>query len=141
MPNLNKNTEDLNVIRASLSKTPWLVACLCAAWCDTCTAYRKQFAPLQEQHLDKCFAWIDIEDLAYLVEDVDIENFPTLLIQYKDQTLFFGTMLPDASQLHRLLSSFEASLNEDPTFGNKSTSLCQEMPNGWSLRRIILGNK
>ncbi|CAN5875964.1 thioredoxin family protein [soil metagenome] len=141
MPNLNKNTENLSVIRASLSKTPWLVACLCAAWCDTCTAYRKQFHTLQEQHLDKCFAWIDIEDLAYLVEDVDIENFPTLLIQHNDQTLFFGTMLPDASQLHRLLISFEASLTEDTAFGSKNTSLCQEMPPEWSLRRIILENQ
>lgn len=142
MAEFNKNTENLNVIRQDLQEKSWLVACLCAAWCDTCLAYRGQFDALMTQHPDKCFAWIDIEDQAHLVDEVDIENFPTILIQYKEHVLFFGTMLPDATQLNRLLNSFSESLNENGHQKNTplSTSLNQAAPVNWNLRRLILEN-
>jgi thioredoxin 1 len=41
--------------------------------------------------------WIDIEDQADVVGDLDVDNFPTLLIQKHDVVAFFGTMLPDAA--------------------------------------------
>jgi thioredoxin 1 len=96
-------------IQADLANKPWLIACLCAAWCDTCEAYKAPFAELAKTHPDKCFAWIDIEDQADLIGDVDIENFPTILIEHADTTLFFGTMLPDTAQLARLISSLDAN--------------------------------
>lgn len=140
MGKFQENTADLSVIKANLQNKSWLVACLCAAWCDTCGAYRKQFDLLQSQHADKCFAWIDIEDQAHLVDAVDIENFPTILIQYHENIIFFGTMLPDAGQLHRLLMSFEESLPTQAEHGNKrrSSSLNQDVPPGWDLRQLIL---
>lgn len=52
-----------------------------------------------------CFVWIDIEDQADLVEEFDVENFPTILIQHNDMTLFAGTMLPEISLLDRLIHS------------------------------------
>ena len=128
------NIEDLTHIRDNLKHSPWLIACLCAAWCDTCNQYRQPFELLASAHPDKCFAWIDIEDQAHLVDEIDIENFPTILIQYEDSVAFLGTMLPDTSQLQRLLSS----VMENAVTGNiKRSSLNQEAPEGWSLRRLI----
>lgn len=143
MSTLVKNTEDLDVIRMELSTKPWLVACLCAAWCDTCQAYRAQFDALVAKHPDTCFAWIDIEDQADLVDALDIENFPTILIEHQNDVAFFGTMLPEVSQVERLLSSLIASLAESngEKIPAKITSLNQNIPHGWSLGRLILNNQ
>ncbi|MDO9191727.1 MAG: thioredoxin family protein [Undibacterium sp.] len=143
MSTLADNTDNLDSIKIKLQSKPWLVACLCAAWCDTCQVYRKQFDALASKHPDKCFAWIDIEDQAELVDALDIENFPTILIEYQDDVLFFGTMLPDATQVDRLLHSFIASLadNGSQQAIAKSNSLIRDIPQGWNLRRLILENK
>lgn len=138
-----KNTANLDLIKIELSTKPWLVACLCAAWCDTCQIYRAQFDALIAKHPDKCFAWIDIEDQADLVDALDIDNFPTILIEHQNAAVFFGTMLPDVSQVERLLSSFTASLAENDGHETltRSTSLNQNIPTGWSLGRLISNNK
>ncbi|MFL6659047.1 MAG: thioredoxin family protein, partial [Massilia sp.] len=81
----------------------WIVACLCAAWCGTCASYRASFETLAERHPDKHFVWIDIEDQAEVVGDLDVDNFPTLLIQRHDVVAFFGPMLPDPALAERLL--------------------------------------
>lgn len=143
MSDLAKNTENLDTIRIELPDKPWLIACLCAAWCDTCQAYRAQFDALVTKHPDKCFAWIDIEDQADLVDALDIENFPTILIQHQDNIVFYGTMLPDASQVDRLLNAFSTSLADNEGQKNiaKSNSLNQGIPPDWSLRQLILESK
>src|SRR5471030_1240151 len=64
-----------------------------------------EWARLAERHLDKFFVWIDIEDHADIVGDLDVENFPTLLVQRHELVAFFGTMLPDANIAHRLLQT------------------------------------
>ena len=51
------------------------------------------------------FVWIDIEDQAHVVGDLDVDNFPTLLIQHGDVVSFFGTVLPDSKLAERLLQS------------------------------------
>lgn len=86
-----------------LTDGKWVTACLCAAWCDTCTSYRAKFAELASMHPEQCFVWIDIEDQADLVGDLDIDNFPTLLIQRLNVVSFFGTALPDLNLADRLL--------------------------------------
>ncbi len=83
----------------------WIVACLCAAWCGTCGSYRAAFEELAGRHPDKHFVWIDIEDQADVVGDLDVDNFPTLLIQRDDVVAFFGTVLPDAALAERLLQA------------------------------------
>ena len=88
-----------------LAEDVWVVACLCAAWCDTCRSYRPGFDQLAAAHPDKRFVWIDIEDQADLVGDIDVENFPTLLIQRGDTVAFFGTVLPDAKLADRLIQA------------------------------------
>lgn len=89
-----------------------LVACLCAAWCGTCRDYRDGFHALAERFPDARFLWLDVEDEADLLDDYDVENFPTVLIQRQDTVLFFGTMLPHHDLLQRTVESFR-SLSPD----------------------------
>lgn len=90
-------------IADTLSDGNWVIACLCAAWCDVCRQYQASFQELAARHPDKHFIWIDIEDEADVVGDFDVDNFPTLLIQRANTVAFFGTVLPDAGQANRLL--------------------------------------
>jgi len=85
------------------SDREFLVACLCAAWCDTCVAYRPGFLALAARFPRAEFRWVDIEDDAEAVEDIDVENFPTILVRRGDETLFHGVMLPHHQHLQRLL--------------------------------------
>lgn len=100
---LTLEQHNLRRLAAWLDDGAWVVACLCAAWCDTCNSYRNTFDDLAARHPDKHFVWIDIEDRADLVGDIDVENFPTLLIQRSDMVAFFGTVLPDARLADRLI--------------------------------------
>ncbi len=92
-------------VAARIAGPRWIVACLCAAWCGTCGTYRAAFEALAARHPDKDFFWIDIEDQADVVGDLDVDNFPTLLIQHEDTVAFFGTMLPDPALADRLVKA------------------------------------
>lgn len=83
--------------------TAWIIVCLCAAWCDVCREYQPGFEQLAARHPDKHFIWIDIEDEADVVGDLDVENFPTLLMQRADTVAFFGAVQPDPHQANRLV--------------------------------------
>jgi thioredoxin 1 len=87
-----------------------LVACLCAGWCTTCDAYRPVLAGLAASRPELNFAWIDIEDDADALGDeaLDIESFPTLMVLRGGRPLFFGTLLPHAGTLARLLDTLGA---------------------------------
>lgn len=98
-------TDNRTEILDAIAGDAWIVACLCAEWCDVCRQYRPSFEELAARHPDKRFIWIDIEDQADVVGDLDVDNFPTLLIQRGDVVAFYGTMLPDARQLHRLIEA------------------------------------
>jgi thioredoxin-like negative regulator of GroEL len=99
-------------VASALAKDRLIVACLCAAWCGTCGSYRASFEELAARHPDKYFLWVDIEDHADVVGDLDVENFPTLLIQKHENVAFFGTMLPDPNVAHRLIET-QASLSDE----------------------------
>ena len=103
MHSLTLNPENRAAVAAAVAGDRWIVACLCAAWCGTCGGYRAVFDALAARHPDKAFIWIDIEDQADVVGDLDVENFPTLLIQRHDLVAFFGTMLPDPALADRLV--------------------------------------
>ena len=49
------------------------------------------------------FRWVDIEDDAEAVEEIEVENFPTILVRRGDETLFQGVLPPHHSHLERLL--------------------------------------
>jgi len=95
-PDLAKRLED---------KEQMLVICFCAAWCDTCRAYQPKFEALSQTFPQASFVWVDIEDHPALLGDVDVENFPTLMIETGGGTKFFGTMLPHIELLERLIHS------------------------------------
>jgi len=90
------------------SNREFLVACLCAAWCDTCVAYRPGFLAMAERFPRAEFRWVDIEDDAEQAEDIDVDNFPTILVRRGGETLFHGVMLPHHEHLHRLLEKLMA---------------------------------
>ncbi len=97
--------ENFSRLAAALDAGQWVVACLCAGWCDVCKQYRAGFEALAAEFPDAQFVWIDIEDQADLVGDLDVENFPTLLMQRDDIVAFYGTMLPEPRQVARLLAA------------------------------------
>ena len=84
----------------------FVVICLCAQWCGTCRDYRSGFDELAATFPDARFGWVDIEDQADELGDLDIENFPTVYIRRGESVLFFGTMLPYVSNLQRLIETF-----------------------------------
>jgi thioredoxin 1 len=85
---------------------PLLVACLCARWCGTCGAYRAVFDALAaELGAQAQFVWVDIEDQADALGDVDVEDFPTLLVARAETLLFLGPLTPQPATLARLLRS------------------------------------
>jgi thioredoxin len=90
------------------SNREFLVACLCAAWCDTCVAYRPGFLAMAERFPRAEFRWVDIEDDAEALEDIDVDNFPTILVRCGGETLFHGVMLPHHEHLQRLLEKLIA---------------------------------
>jgi len=82
-----------------------IVACLCADWCGTCREYLPLFAQLKARFQKTSFLWIDIEDQAELVDPIEVDNFPTVLVVVNGQARFFGTVLPHLETLQRLLSA------------------------------------
>ena len=89
-----------------MRKAPFDVWCLCAQWCHTCVEYRPGFLALARDFPHSRFRWIDIEDQADEVGDLEVDNFPTLRVKRGDAVLFHGPMEPHHGQLRRLLESF-----------------------------------
>jgi thiol-disulfide isomerase/thioredoxin len=84
---------------------PLLVACLCAQWCGTCKDYAPLFHSLQADFPEATFRWIDIEDASDLVDPIEVEDFPTLLIASGGQARFFGPVMPHVETLKRLIQA------------------------------------
>jgi thioredoxin-like negative regulator of GroEL len=80
------------------------IVCFCAAWCRTCDDYTKVVQQLKNHFGDRVnLQWLDIEDESDTVGDVDIENFPTLLISTPTQVHFFGAVLPFENTAKQLI--------------------------------------
>lgn len=102
------DTRDPDTLRQQLALNKGLiVACYCAAWCDTCRDYQSEFSALSEKWPQHTFVWVDIEDDPELLDEHDVEDFPTILIQGSKGNLFFGEQLPYISHLDRLIRSAE----------------------------------
>ena len=103
-----------------------LVACLCAQWCGTCRDYRPLFDQLQAEFADAKFVWIDIEDEADLVDPVEVDNFPTLLVVADGQARFFGTLTPHIDTLRRILQT-QLSAERAPSVAPEAQALAQRV--------------
>jgi thioredoxin 1 len=114
---------------------PW-VACLCAAWCVACREYGATFAALAAKFGTAAdFAWIDIEDDADALGDLDIEDFPTLLIADATGARFFGPVMPQAQTAERLIRGALAgglAADSDPTVVERVRALV-------ASRRVVPG--
>ena len=127
MSSLSLQHDNRAELLGALSGDVWVVACLCAAWCDVCRQFRPAFDALAARYPAHRFVWVDVEDEADIVGDFDVEDFPTLLIQRGDTVVFFGTVLPDAGQALRLLQAQLGRSDEEL----KAQACSTEQRRGW----------
>lgn len=95
---------------ASEPGTPLVVIVLCAEWCGVCREFRPIVDTLAALHPQAVFSWIDIEDDAALLGELDVEDFPTLAIFRAGVPVYFGTTLPIGNVLGQLIRTAVQSL-------------------------------
>lgn len=85
------------------------VACLCAGWCTGCQAYAPVFDEVAQRFPTVRFVWIDIEEHSDALGEpaLDIEDFPTLMLLRGDRAVFYGTVLPHAGTLVRMVEALQ----------------------------------
>lgn len=71
--------------------------------------------------------WLDIEDEAALMGDLDIETLPTVLVGRGDQVLFFGPVLPRVELLTRLLEALNQQENPAANVEDDVTALWRRL--------------
>jgi thioredoxin-like negative regulator of GroEL len=108
----------------------WQVVCLCAAWCGVCRDWQASFDALAAAHPDVRFAWVDVEDEAEAMGDIDIETFPTLLVARGPRARFFGPVQPSPTQVARLLDSLFAAHGEGPKTAAEAHALLHRLQAG-----------
>ncbi len=89
------------VLSAAPAPGDWVVVGLCAEWCGTCRDYRPLLAARAARVVDELHLWVDIEDDADALGDLDIETFPTLLVLHQGRPVFFGPVLPQIDVVDR----------------------------------------
>jgi thioredoxin reductase (NADPH) len=118
------------VLSAVSGPRDWVVVGLCAEWCDTCCDYRPLLAARAAAVPDELHLWVDIEDDADQLGDLDIETFPTLLVLHRGRPLFFGPVLPQIDVVDRLLQSLRTGAVADapitPAIGTAVRWLAQQ---------------
>lgn len=82
----------------------WRVYVLCAQWCGVCRDYRT-FVTEQQARSDQGWVWVDVEEHSDALGDLDVENFPTLLVTQGASLRFLGTVLPQPEVALRLVQS------------------------------------
>ena len=92
----------------------WQAICLCAAWCGVCRDWDRIFRELAHTFPGVRFAWVDVEDEADAMGELEIETFPTLLVAQDGHARFFGPVQPMAGEVSRLLKQLLA----DPRAGH-----------------------
>lgn len=79
------------------------VYCLCAEWCGVCREWRAAFEAQAAAHPGDRFTWVDVDAHEEVLDAVEIETFPVLLIAEQGKVVFFGALEPSGGILARLL--------------------------------------
>jgi len=82
---------------------PLVVIVFCAEWCGVCREFRPIVDATAALHPQTVFSWMDIEDDAAMLGDLDVEDFPTLAVYRDGVPVYFGTTLPVANVLGQLI--------------------------------------
>ncbi|WP_162241750.1 thioredoxin domain-containing protein [Pseudorhodoferax sp. Leaf267] len=86
------------------------VYCLCAEWCGVCREWRAAFEAQAAAHPGDAFAWIDVDAHEEVLDAVEIETFPVVLIAEQGRVLFFGAIEPSGGMLGRMLERVEGGV-------------------------------
>ena len=89
----------------------WVVAFFCAQWCRACREFRPELDKMTVSYPQVAFFWVDVEDNSDMLGDLDINKFPTLLIQQGDTVAFYSCIHPDTKLIERILQS---AMEESP---------------------------
>ena len=89
--------------KLSTSSAPVAALCLCAQWCGVCREFRQIFDAARAIHPHILFDFVDVEDEAELLDELDIETFPTLVLGTAERIVFAGPILPQPGALERHL--------------------------------------
>ena len=81
----------------------WRVHVLCAQWCGVCRDYMP-FVQTQGS-TDEQWIWVDVETHADLLGDLDVDNFPCLLITEEGAVRFLGSVTPQPEVAQRLVQA------------------------------------
>lgn len=83
------------------------VYCLCAEWCGVCREWRERFDALAAAHPQDRFVWVDVDAEEAVLDILDIETFPVLLIAQGAEPLFCGPVQPTVPVVDRLLGGLD----------------------------------
>ena len=122
-------SERLSASEIEVAAREFLIVCLCAEWCGVCREFRSGFEEVAGRFPTLQGYWLDIEEHADAVGDLEVENFPTLLIKRRQWVLFYGSMPPAAEHLRRTLAVFLEQSAEDSreyAFSNAERQRWQE---------------
>jgi len=94
-----------------MSEPDLLVVCLCAQWCGVCRSYNDTFEQVRARFPRARFMWVDVEDQSDLVDPIEVDTFPTLLIAAAGRPVFFGALAPQAGTLERIVREHAGPLS------------------------------
>lgn len=103
------------------------LACLCAAWCRLCEGYAATIEAVVAEFEGVELCWVDIEDEAALLGDLDVETFPTLLLHADGEVLFGGVVEPQPHRLRRLLAAAASGKLSQPAVDASLVALAQRL--------------
>jgi thiol-disulfide isomerase/thioredoxin len=89
--------------KLSASNATVAALCLCAQWCGVCRDFRQIFEAAKAIHPHMLLEFVDVEDEADLLDELDIDTFPTLVLGTAERIVFAGPILPQAGTLERHL--------------------------------------
>lgn len=86
----------------------WVV-CLCAEWCHICRDLRPRLATAETRLTAATqLVWLDVEDHADLLGDLEVETFPSYLIGRNDEVLLFAPGPARADALTDFIAPYAA---------------------------------